>query len=125
MKVINNVMRRGHPVSMVSEWVFICAAGDIAVDEVRRFEVNGLTLAIANAGGDFYALDDNCTHAKAALSDGFLNSEEGIIECPFHGGAFYLKTGAAARRPCSRAVRTYRTLIRDNEVFVKISDSLT
>lgn len=51
----------------------------------------------------------------ALLSEGFV--EDGIVECPWHGGAFDVRTGAAVRHPCVVDLRCYAVEIRDGDIY--------
>ena len=63
-----------------------------------------------------YVTDDHCTHQPVSLAQGFI--EDGIVYCPFHGGAFDARTGAPARRPCTEPLRTYAVRVVDGRVQV-------
>ena len=95
----------------------VCAASDVAENSVKRFEV-GPGLAVYHIGGAFYATDDECTHAAASLADGILEGD--VIECSLHFGAFNVKTGEAVQAPCFTALRTYKVVLRDGQVYVDL-----
>ena len=73
-------------------------------------------LAVFNVNGEVFVTDDRCTHGMAPLSDGFLEGD--VIECPWHGGAFNVRTGAPAGAPCTDPIRTYRATIEDGVIVV-------
>ena len=94
----------------------LCGVDEVPVGDVRRVKVDGRPpLAVFNVAGEFFVTDDTCTHGMASLSEGFV--EDGIVECPWHGGAFDVRTGAPARHPCNIALRSYAVEIRDGAVF--------
>lgn len=64
--------------------------------------------------GNFYALNDNCTHETASLGDGWIEGTE--VECPVHSAKFCLKTGAALCMPATVAARTHKVEVVDDEV---------
>ena len=47
---------------------------DIKPGELALFEVAGRRIAVANADGRFFAIDDTCTHEQCSLA------EEGTLE---------------------------------------------
>jgi nitrite reductase/ring-hydroxylating ferredoxin subunit len=97
-------------------WQPICRVSEVPEDDVRRFEVDGLpALAVYNLSGDFYVTNDCCTHMEASLAEGTLDGD--VIECPFHGGAFNVRTGEVAERPPVKPLPTYETRV-DNDVVV-------
>lgn len=94
----------------------LCRVEDVPEGEVRRFKVDGRPpLAVFNVAGSFFVTDDLCTHGMASLAEGFV--EDGIVECPWHGGAFDVRTGAAVRHPCEIALRCYAVEVRDGAVY--------
>ena len=56
-------------------------------------------IALFNYEGEYYALDDICSHAEASLSEGDVYDCK--VECPLHGAEFDLKTGDAVTLPLS------------------------
>jgi ethylbenzene dioxygenase ferredoxin subunit len=103
---------------MVENVVRICAQADIAPATVQAFDVGGLRLAVYNIGGKFYVTDDECTHAAASLADGMLEGD--VIECCVHFGAFHVPTGAVKAPPCEVALRTYKVVLRDDDIFADL-----
>lgn len=95
----------------------VMPVADVPEGEVRRFAAPGRrALAVYNVGGEILVTDDTCTHGMASLAEGFLDGE--TIECPWHGGAFDVRTGAATRLPCSEPLRTYAASVEDGFVWV-------
>jgi len=66
--------------------------------------------------GEFYALDDTCTHEEASLADGWIS--DGEVECPLHAGKFCLKTGAVLSMPATRDTKTHKVEVRDGCVWL-------
>jgi len=97
----------------------VCKVSDVGAGEVRKVETGGLTLAIYNLDGSFYATDDACTHGPGSLSEGFVEGD--VIECNFHQGRFNIRTGEVVGPPCMIPVRTYPTIVEDDRVFVEIT----
>lgn len=68
------------------------------------------------AAGEFCALNDTCSHALASLAEGWVEGD--TIECPLHGAAFSLHTGAALSLPATEPVATHRLEIRGEEIWL-------
>ena len=98
--------------------VELCKVEDVGVGEVRRVEAGGLTLAVYNLDGEFYATDDACTHGPGSLSEGFVDGD--TIECNFHQGVFNIRTGECVRPPCMIPVKTYRTVVEHGRLYVEV-----
>lgn len=66
--------------------------------------------------GNFYALDNTCTHETASLAEGWIEGVE--VECPMHSSRFSLKTGAALCMPAFIAARTHKVEVKDGEILL-------
>jgi nitrite reductase/ring-hydroxylating ferredoxin subunit len=98
--------------------VRLCAAAELPLGEVRRCELaDGRALALYRLEDGVFATDDLCTHGAANLSDGEI--EDGNIVCPYHLGAFDIRTGEATAAPCQKALRSYRVVEADGALFVE------
>ena len=103
------------------EWRFVCRVGDVPVDDVRRYEVEGCSaLAVFNLNGEFHVTDDRCTHAEASLAEGTLDDD--VIECPFHGGSFHIPTGEVVTAPAKKALRIYEVDLKGDELRIRVPD---
>lgn len=87
----------------------------------KRFEINGHVIAVFQAGGVFYAIDDTCSHAEASLSEGEFDPDELCIECPLHGSRFDLRSGAPRSLPAFEPVSVYRVWADGDELFLEYS----
>ncbi|GAB3620160.1 hypothetical protein GCM10027417_14210 [Glutamicibacter endophyticus] len=68
--------------------------------------------------GNFYALQDECTHETASLADGWIDGTE--VECPLHSASFCLKTGKALCMPATVDARTYKVEVVDGQLELDI-----
>jgi len=99
-----------------------CALADVPLDEGLSVDVGNLTLAIARDGDDVYALQDLCSHAAVALSEGEV--EDCQIECWLHGSRFDLRTGKPTGLPATEPVATFPVEVRDQDVYVDVTTTL-
>ncbi|WP_330277893.1 bifunctional 3-phenylpropionate/cinnamic acid dioxygenase ferredoxin subunit [Lentzea sp. NBC_00516] len=93
-----------------------CALMDLPPGEAVRIVGPHAPIAVFNAEGAIYAIDDTCTHQDASLSEGWL--EGCLVECPLHAASFDLRTGAPTCLPAKRPVKTYSVQVNDGEVYV-------
>lgn len=68
--------------------------------------------------GTFYALQDECTHEVASLSDGWIEGCE--VECPIHSSSFDLRSGKALCMPATVDARTYKVNVVDGYLELDI-----
>ena len=104
---------------MSEHWVRVCAADEIAEEDVLGFDHNGKTYCVYNTPEGFFASDGMCTHEDEPLEDGIVI--DCVIECPLHQGRFDVRSGAALSAPVCVDLRTWPVKIDDGEVFVDLS----
>ena len=101
-------------------WIEVCAAADLAREEVIRFDHGRQTYAlIRDEAGRLHATDGICTHGNTHLADGLVKGA--IIECPKHNGRFHLADGSPARPPVCRGLATYPLEERAQRLWLKVS----
>ncbi|MEU9188736.1 bifunctional 3-phenylpropionate/cinnamic acid dioxygenase ferredoxin subunit [Streptomyces sp. NPDC048484] len=96
----------------------VCRLDDLPVGESVRVETVP-PVAVFNADGELYAIDDSCTHQDASLSEGWL--EGCLVECPLHAASFDLRTGQPTCLPARRAVRRHRVTVDDGVIHVHVA----
>jgi 3-phenylpropionate/trans-cinnamate dioxygenase ferredoxin subunit len=79
-------------------------------------ECKGCTLAVFRVGGQYFALDDVCSHEYSRLSEGEIL--DGEVYCPKHGSRFDLRTGEVRGLPATQPVNTYEVKEEDGKVWV-------
>ena len=97
--------------------IALCRTEEIAPGTALKVETAGLTLAVFNLNGHFFAMDDACSHGPGSLSEGYIEGEE--IECDFHNGRFNIKTGEVTSPPCMIAQKIYPVTVADGQVFIE------
>ena len=101
----------------MSEWVDVAAVADFAEESARVVELDdGREVAVFNAGGRFFAIEDRCSHEDEALSWGVVEGEE--VVCPRHGARFSLVSGAALSPPAYEPVATFPVRVENGMVQV-------
>jgi 3-phenylpropionate/trans-cinnamate dioxygenase ferredoxin subunit len=79
--------------------------------------VDGLLVVLVNLDGEFYAIEDVCTHDGGPLGEGELEGSELI--CPRHGARFDVRTGDALTLPAFEPAPTYEVRLEDGDVLVE------
>lgn len=111
---------RTEAVQDTQDMVALCAADELAPGEMRSFELPGRApVAVYNVDGVYYCTDDTCTHGNALLTDGELDGTD--VVCPFHEGAFDVRTGKPTAAPCLIPLKTYRVAVVDGHVLVALA----
>jgi 3-phenylpropionate/trans-cinnamate dioxygenase ferredoxin subunit len=94
----------------------VCRLEDLPKGEAIRIDSEP-PIAVFNADGEFYAIDDTCTHQDASLSEGWL--EDCQVECPLHAASFDLRTGVPSCLPARRPVRTHPVEVVDGVIHIR------
>jgi len=82
---------------MTSDYVKVAETSEIPVSTMKKVEVDGTEILIANVNGNFYAISNKCTHMGKALSQGVLDGN--IVTCAVHKAQFDVTTGKVVARP--------------------------
>lgn len=90
---------------------------EIPAGKMKRVELDGHPLLIANVDGNYYAVDDTCTHEDASLSTGALKGD--LIKCPLHGSRFNVRTGTVLEEPAEENLKTYTVVIDDSTISIE------
>jgi nitrite reductase/ring-hydroxylating ferredoxin subunit len=90
---------------------------DLKPGEARVVEAGGKTLALFNANGTYYALDNSCLHRGGPLGEGEL--EGTIVTCPWHGWRWDVSTGANTNNPAVK-VSCFPVKVEGTAVFVEL-----
>ena len=64
---------------------------DITSGKMIMVSTDGKDILVTNVDGNYYAMNDTCTHAGASLSEGSLDGS--TVTCPWHGSTWDCKTG--------------------------------
>jgi nitrite reductase/ring-hydroxylating ferredoxin subunit len=97
----------------------LCSLDDVAEGAAFQVALDGRRpIAVFRIDEGVFALDDTCSHGNAFLSEGDI--EDCQVYCPFHSGAFDIRTGAATVAPCVKPVKSYPVVVRDGAVFVDL-----
>ena len=80
-----------------------------------------LRIALCNVDGQYYAIEDVCTHDGGPLDQGQLEGAE--IGCPRHGARFDVRTGAVTQMPAAMPLQTYPVKIEGDQLFVGTTPS--
>ena len=102
----------------MAEFVKVAKRSEIEPGQARLVEAQGKQIALFNVGGQFCALDNNCTHRGGPLADGELSGYE--IMCPLHGARFDVRTGEVLGPPAEEAIACYSVRVSGEDVEVGV-----
>lgn len=101
----------------MSDWVDVAKVEELAPGTCRTADVDGVMIAVFNLDGEYYAIEDMCTHDGETLTGGDVEGDE--IVCPRHGSHFSIKTGEALSPPAYEPTTTFPVRVEGGKVQVK------
>ncbi len=82
-------------------------------------QVGETYVLVVNIAGEYYAIEDVCTHDGNELADGTI--EGCTIECSRHGARFDFRTGKGTF-PAVMPVQTYPVQIAGDDVQIEMTE---
>ncbi|MFA7555753.1 MAG: Rieske 2Fe-2S domain-containing protein [Spongiibacteraceae bacterium] len=76
---------------MTKQYYPLFAASELPENSNKAVTIAGKNLLICNANGQFYVIENMCTHQRAELTGGRIRNC--FISCPLHGVRFDLRDG--------------------------------
>jgi 3-phenylpropionate/trans-cinnamate dioxygenase ferredoxin subunit len=101
----------------MSDWVSVAKVGDLAPGSHRVVDVDGAAVVVFNLGGEYFAIEDVCTHDGGQLTGGTI--EGGEIVCPRHGARFSIRTGEALTAPAYEPVAKFPVRVENGVIQVR------
>ncbi len=80
-------------------------AQELADNESKAVSLEGKNILVCRANGEYYAVENNCTHQRAELTEGRIRNC--FLSCPLHGVRFDLCTGIPKGELTKVALKTY------------------
>lgn len=102
----------------MADFVKVATTDEIGPAQTRQVEVNGKQIALFNVEGQFFALDNTCTHKGGPLAEGQVSGHE--VTCPWHGGRFDIRTGEVVGPPPQQAVARYGVRVTGTDIEVEV-----
>ncbi|QZY44917.1 non-heme iron oxygenase ferredoxin subunit [Mycolicibacterium austroafricanum] len=112
----------GLPTVAGREWIRACATGELPDDGGHQIDTTPPVSVFAVAG-EFFCIDDTCTHEMYSLADGWIEEKECVIECSLHMAKFCLRTGAALTPPASAPVAVHPVARVEDTLYVALPPS--
>jgi nitrite reductase (NADH) small subunit len=92
-------------------------AAEIPPGQIREIQLQGTTIAVANVGGQFHAINNTCLHRGGPLGQGSLQGN--VVTCPWHGWTYDVTSGKVTSNQ-SAGVACYPVELRGEDVYVDI-----
>jgi nitrite reductase/ring-hydroxylating ferredoxin subunit len=102
----------------MTEFVKVAMTNEIEPGQARLVDVKGKKIALFNVEGQFFAIDNTCTHRGGPLAEGEISGHE--VTCPWHHGRFDVRTGEVVGPPPQRAVTRYGVRVTGTDIELEV-----
>lgn len=97
----------------------IAQTGDVSNGNMKTFHVQGKPVALANVDGDYFAVDDICSHEHCSLgTEGMLDGP--TIICGCHGATFDATNGKVLSLPAPTDIASYKVTVEGSDIFIDL-----
>jgi 3-phenylpropionate/trans-cinnamate dioxygenase ferredoxin component len=93
---------------------------ELPTNSVKIVNAGSLWIGVYNLNGEFYALEDRCSHDDGPLAEGDFDPDLGVAICPRHGANIDIRTGVPRTLPAVEPVATFPVVIEDGTVKVEV-----
>lgn len=104
----------------MSDFIAVCDTSEIPDPGKQTLEVDDRIVVLFHVGGEFFCIDDVCTHDGGPLGEGELSDH--AIACPRHFAKFDIRTGKALTMPATEDTVVHEVKVEGGKVFVRLSD---
>ncbi len=101
----------------MANWVVVAAVDDLPPGAGKVVDIDGALIAVFNIGGEYFAIEDVCTHDGGELASGVLEGDQ--IICPRHGARFCVRTGEALSAPAYEPTAKFPVRIENGVIQVR------
>ncbi len=102
---------------MSENFVRVADTSEIPRGSTKVLKLGAAEIFIANVDGSFFALPNKCTHVGGPLGRGRLTGS--VVQCPWHGSKFDVRTGAVVQGPAARPEIPIELKIENTSIWAK------
>ena len=101
--------------------VDVAPVDELPPGSVKIVRAGSIAVGVYNLDGDYYAIEDRCSHDDGPLAEGDFDAEDAVVVCPRHGSRFDIRTGRPLTLPAYQPVDTFAVVVDDGWVKVDLS----
>ncbi len=99
----------------------VTEARDIKEKNFSTFDVNGTGIVICHFRDEYFAIENQCSHALSAFDAGRMRGYN--IICPLHGATFDIRDGSVTSLPAKQPIRSFPLRIVDGIIEVDLTNT--
>ena len=102
----------------MDRWIDVAGIAELPPGARCTADDDGLAIAVFNLDGEYFAIENSCTHDRGELAEGETEGDQ--IICPRHGARFSLRTGAVLSPPAYENLRIFPVRIVQGRILVGV-----
>jgi len=104
----------------MSEFIRVATTTEIPDPGKKVLELDDAFVVLVHVDGQFYCINDVCTHDGGPLGEGELCGHD--IACPRHGAKFDIRTGKPISMPATEATTVHEVKVEGDDVYVRLNE---
>ena len=100
--------------------VDVCPVEELPPGTMKLVRAGLLEVGVYNCGGEYFAIEDRCSHDDGPLCEGDWDTDDCLVVCPRHGSQFDLRTGIPRSLPAYVPVDTFPVRVENGVVRVEL-----
>jgi metal-sulfur cluster biosynthetic enzyme/nitrite reductase/ring-hydroxylating ferredoxin subunit len=104
----------------MSAFLKVAKTSDLSDSGRTLLEVEDRIVVLFRVGGEYFCIDDVCTHDGGPLSEGRLDNH--AIACPRHGAKFDIRTGKALTMPATVDTTAHEVKVEGDDILVRLCE---
>ncbi len=102
----------------MAEWIDVARVDELTPGNRKIIMTDVAEVAVFNLDGEFFAIEDVCTHDGGELASGLCDGDQ--IICPRHGARFCIRSGKVLTPPAYEDIETFPVRIDQGVVQIDI-----
>ena len=107
----------------MSDWIDVAPVEDFGPGQGRLVGADDTRIAVFNLDGEYYAIEDRCSHDGSPFLGCGLEPQELLqgdqLICPRHGARFCLRTGEALTPPAYEPAARFPVRVENGMVQIR------
>jgi 3-phenylpropionate/trans-cinnamate dioxygenase ferredoxin subunit len=99
----------------------VCPVEELPPGDVKIVRAGELAIGVFNVGGEYFAIEDRCSHDDGPLAEGDFDPDRMVVICPRHGSEFDLRSGRPLSLPAYLPVEIYEVVVEEGLIKVRVT----
>ena len=99
----------------------VCPVDELPPGSVKIVVAGEISVGVYNLDGEYFALEDRCSHDDGPLCEGDFDPQSGVAICPRHGANIDIRTGRPLTLPAVFPVDTFPVRVDDGMIKVDVT----